>query len=138
MIDANIYGVLYCTHAALPLMAQQGSGHIVNVSSVAGRIARAGSGVYNLTKHGIGAFSEALRQEAVNAGVRVTLIEPGAVATELPGHNRPEVLELMAKNFAGVTPLDADDIANAVLYAVSQGPNVSVNEILVRPSGQVR
>jgi NADP-dependent 3-hydroxy acid dehydrogenase YdfG len=138
MIDANVYGVLYCTHAALPLMAEQGSGHIVNVSSVAGRIARAGSGVYNLTKHGIGAFSEALRQEAVNIGVRVTLIEPGAVATELPGHNRPEILELMAKNFAGVTPLDADDIAAAVVYAISQGPNVSVNEILVRPSGQVR
>jgi len=138
MIDANVYGVLYCTHAALPLMAQQGSGHIVNVSSVAGRIARAGSGVYNLTKHGIGAFSEALRQEAVAYGVRVTLIEPGAVATELPGHNRPEILELMAKNFAGVTPLDAEDIANAVVYAISQPANVSVNEILVRPSGQVR
>ncbi len=138
MIDANVYGVLYCTHAALPLMAKQGSGHIVNVSSVAGRIARAGSGVYNLTKFGVGAFSEALRQEAVNIGVRVTLIEPGAVATELPGHNRPEILELMAKNFAGVTPLDADDIAAAVVYAISQPANVSVNEILVRPSGQVR
>jgi NADP-dependent 3-hydroxy acid dehydrogenase YdfG len=95
-------------------------------------------GVYNLTKHGIGAFSEALRQEAVAYGVRVTLVEPGAVATELPGHNRPEILELMAKNFAGVTPLDADDIANAVVYAISQPANVSVNEILVRPSGQVR
>jgi NADP-dependent 3-hydroxy acid dehydrogenase YdfG len=138
MVDANVYGVLYCTHAALPLMAQQGSGHIVNVSSVAGRIARAGSGVYNLTKHGVGAFSEALRQEAVSLGVRVTLIEPGAVATELPGHNRPEIIELMAKNFAGVTPLDAEDIAGAIVYAISQGPNVSVNEILVRPSAQVR
>jgi NADP-dependent 3-hydroxy acid dehydrogenase YdfG len=138
MIDANVYGVLYCTHAALPHMAQQGSGHIVNVSSVAGRFARAGSGVYNLTKFGVGAFSESLRQEAVGYGVRVTLIEPGAVATELPGHNRPEILELMAKNFAGVTPLDADDIANAVVYAIGQPPNVSVNEILVRPSGQAR
>ena len=138
MIDANVYGVLYCTHAALPLMAKQGSGHVVNVSSVAGRIARAGSGVYNLTKHGIGAFSEALRQEAVAYGVRVTLIEPGAVATELPGHNRPEIAELMAKSFAGVTPLDADDIANAILYAISQPPNVSVNEVLIRPSGQTR
>ncbi len=136
MIDANVFGVLYCTHAALPLMRDQGSGHIVNVSSVAGRIARAGSGVYNLTKFGVGAFSESLRQEGVAMGVRVTIIEPGAVATELPGHNRPEVLEQMAKRFAGVTPLSAQDIADAVVYAIGQPPNVSVNEILVRPSGQ--
>jgi clavulanate-9-aldehyde reductase len=136
MIHANVFGVLYCTHAALPLMHEQGSGHIVNVSSVAGRVARLGSGVYNLTKFGVGAFSESLRQEGVALGVRVTLIEPGAVATELPGHNREEVLEQMAKRFAGVTPLAADDIADAVLYAIGQPPNVSVNEVLVRPSGQ--
>ena len=138
MIHANVYGVLYCTHAALPLMADQGSGHIINVSSVAGRHARAGSGVYNLTKFGVGAFSEALRQESVAMGVRVTLIEPGAVATELPRHNRPEVLEQMAKAFQGVTPLAAEDIAEAILYAIGQPANVSVNEVLIRPSGQVR
>lgn len=136
MIHANVFGVLYCTHAALPLMHEQGSGHIVNVSSVAGRVARQGSGVYNLTKFGVGAFSESLRQEGVALGVRVTLIEPGAVATELPGHNRPEVLEQMAKRFAGVTPLSSEDIAGAVLFAIGQPPNVSVNEVLVRPSGQ--
>ena len=136
MIHANVFGVLYCSHAALPLMRAQGSGHIVNVSSVAGRVARAGSGVYNLTKFGVGAFSESLRQEGVGIGVRVTTIEPGAVATELPGHNRPQVLEQMAKRFAGVTPLSAEDIAGAILYAISQPANVSVNEILVRPSGQ--
>jgi len=136
MIHANVFGVLYCTHAALALMRAQGSGHIVNVSSVAGRIARAGSGVYNLTKFGVGAFSESLRQEGVGMGVRVTTIEPGAVATELPGHNRPEVLEQMAKRFAGVTPLESEDIARAILYAIGQPPNVSVNEVLVRPSGQ--
>ena len=138
MIHANVYGVLYCTHAALPLMADQGSGHIINVSSVAGRHARAGSGVYNLTKFGVGAFSEALRQESVAMGVRVTLIEPGAVATELGGHNRPEVLEQMAKAFQGVTPLASEDIAEAILYAIGQPANVSVNEMLIRPSGQVR
>jgi len=136
MIHANVFGVLYCSHAALPLMREQGSGHIVNVSSVAGRVARAGSGVYNLTKLGVGAFSESLRQEGVAIGVRVTVIEPGAVATELPGHNRPEVLEQMAKRFAGVTPLASEDIAGAILYAISQPPNVSINEVLVRPSGQ--
>jgi clavulanate-9-aldehyde reductase len=136
MIAANVFGVLYCTHAALPIMREQGFGHIVNVSSVAGRVARAGSGVYNLTKFGVGAFSESLRQEAVGLGVRVTTIEPGAVATELPGHNRPEVLEQMAKRFAGVTPLAAEDIATAIIYAIGQPPNVSINEVLVRPSGQ--
>jgi len=136
MIHVNLFGVLYCTHAALPLMRAQGSGHIVNVSSVAGRFARAGSGVYNLTKFGVGAFSEALRQEGVESGVRVTTIEPGAVATELPVHNRPHVLEQMAKRFAGIEPLAASDIANAIVYAISQPANVSVNEVLVRPSGQ--
>jgi NADP-dependent 3-hydroxy acid dehydrogenase YdfG len=136
MIHVNVFGVLYCTHAALPLMREQGSGHIVNVSSVAGRIARAGSGVYNLTKFGVGAFSESLRQETARSGIRVTVIEPGAVATELPGHNRPEVLEQMAKRFAGVTPLAAEDIATAIVYAISQPPNVSVNELLIRPTAQ--
>jgi len=136
MIHANVFGVLYCTHAALGLMAAQGSGHIVNVSSVAGRVARQGSGVYNLTKFGVGAFSESLRQEGVALGVRVTLIEPGAVATELSGHNRPEVLEQIRKRFSDVTPLRAEDIADAVLYAIGQPANVSVNEVLVRPSGQ--
>jgi clavulanate-9-aldehyde reductase len=137
MIDANVFGVLYCTHAALPLMKEQGSGQIVNISSVAGRVARLGAGVYNLTKFGIGAFSESLRQEAVAMNVRVTLIEPGAVATELPMHNRPEVLAEMAKRFQGVTPLAAEDIARAVLYAIGQPANVSVNEVLVRPAGQI-
>jgi NADP-dependent 3-hydroxy acid dehydrogenase YdfG len=136
MIAANVFGVLYCTHAALPLMHEQGSGHIVNISSVAGRVARAGSGVYNLTKHGIGAFSESLRQEGVPLNVRVTLIEPGAVVTELAMHNRPEILGEMAKRFEGVTPMVAEDIARAVLYAIGQPPHVSVNEVLVRPTTQ--
>jgi len=138
MIHANVFGVLYCTHAALPVMRAQESGHIVNVSSVAGRFARQGSGVYNLTKWGVGAFSESLRQECVDLGLKVTLIEPGAVATELPMHNRPIVLEQMAKNFAGVTPLSSEDIANAILYAIGQPENVAVNEILIRPKAQSR
>jgi clavulanate-9-aldehyde reducatase len=137
MIHANVFGVLYCTHAALPLMHAQGSGHIVNVSSVAGRVARAGSGVYNLTKFGVGAFSESLRQEAVPIGVRVTLIEPGAVATELAEHNRPEIREQIAKRFGEITILEAEDIAGAILYAIGQPAHVSVNEVLIRPSGQL-
>ncbi len=137
MIQVNVFGVLYCTHAALPLMHAQGSGHIVNISSVAGRVARAGSGVYNLTKFGVGAFSESLRQECVPMGVRVTLIEPGAVATELAGHNRPEIREQIAKRFGDIELLTAEDIAGAILYAIGQPRHVSVNEVLVRPSGQV-
>jgi NADP-dependent 3-hydroxy acid dehydrogenase YdfG len=137
MIHANVFGVLYCTHAALPLMREQGSGHIVNVSSVAGRVARAGSGVYNLTKFGVGAFSESLRQEGVAIGVRVTLIEPGAVSTELVGHNRPEVREQISKRFGDIERLTAEDIAEAVLYAIGQPPHVSINEVLVRPSAQL-
>jgi NADP-dependent 3-hydroxy acid dehydrogenase YdfG len=138
MVHANVFGVLYCTHAALPGMLERGAGHIVNVSSVAGRFARAGSGVYNLTKFGVGAFSEALRQEVAPAGVRVTLVEPGAVATELADHNRPEVREAIAAVLADVTPLAADDIARSVVFAISQPANVSINEMLVRPSAQVR
>ena len=138
MIHANVFGVLYCTHAALAVMREQGSGHIVNVSSVAGRFARQGSGVYNLTKFGVGAFSESLRQEAVAMGVRVTLIEPGAVATELAGHNRPEIREQIAGMFRDVTPLDAEDIAAAILYAIGAPENVAVNEVLIRPRGQTR
>jgi NADP-dependent 3-hydroxy acid dehydrogenase YdfG len=138
MIHANVFGVLYCTHAALPIMRSQGAGHIVNVSSVAGRFARAGSGVYNLTKFGVGAFSESLRQEAVEMGIRVTVIEPGAVATELPGHNRPEIQEMIRGVLADVEPLESADIAAGILYAIGSPPNVAVNEILIRPSGQVR
>jgi NADP-dependent 3-hydroxy acid dehydrogenase YdfG len=138
MIDVNLFGVLYCTHAALPLMREAGHGHIVNVSSVAGRIVSAGSGVYNLTKWGVGAFSEALRQETVDAGIRVTIVEPGAVATELLSHNSDAVREQAAKRFEGVTPLAAEDIADAILFAIRQPPNVSINEVLVRPSAQAR
>lgn len=138
MIDANLYGVLYCSHAVLPVMAQQGGGHIVNVSSVAGRIASAGSAVYNMTKWGVNGFSEGLRQEALHANIRVTVVEPGVVATELIGHNDDAVQAMAAKLFEGVEPLQSQDIANAILYALGQPEHVSVNEILVRPSRQAR
>ncbi|HEY4428339.1 MAG TPA: SDR family NAD(P)-dependent oxidoreductase [Solirubrobacteraceae bacterium] len=138
MVHVNVFGVLYCTHAALPLMRSQGSGHIVNVSSVAGRFARAGSAVYNLTKFGVGAFSEALRQECVPIGVRVSLVEPGFVATELQSHNRPEVREQIATITKDFEPLSADEIADAIVYTISRPQNTSINELLIRPSGQVR
>jgi len=138
MVHVNVFGVLYCTHAALPVMKEQGSGHIVTVSSVAGRFARPGSAVYNLTKFGVGAFSEALRQEVTLEGIRVTLIEPGFVATELQGHNRPEIQEAIRNIVNNEDPLRAEDIANGILYAIGSPANVAVNEVLIRPSGQVR
>lgn len=136
MIDVNLLGLLYCTHAALPVMREQGAGHIVNVSSVAGRRAAAGSAVYNMTKWGVCGFSEALRQEALHSGIRVTLVEPGVVGTELLDHNNDAVRAAAAKAFEGITPLTSEDIAGAILYALSQPANVAVNEILVRPAKQ--
>jgi NADP-dependent 3-hydroxy acid dehydrogenase YdfG len=138
MVNVNVLGLMYCTHAALPIMQEQGGGHIVNVSSVAGRTARLGSGVYNATKWGVGAFSESLRQEALNYNVRVTIIEPGYVDTELQGHNEhPMVVERMAKDKEQIGKvLEADDIANAIVYAVTQPEHVSINEVLVRPTKQ--
>jgi len=142
MLDVNVAGLLYCAHAALPHLleaAQDGArqvADIVNVSSVAGRVARVGSGVYNLTKHGVGAFSESLRQEVASRHVRVSLIEPGAVATELRSHNRPEIQDQIEKRFASVEVLDADDIADAILYIVTRPRRVAINEVLIRPSEQ--
>lgn len=138
MVQLNVMGLLYMTHAALPIMKQQSGGHIVNISSVAGRTNNAGSAVYNLTKWGVGAFTESLRQELVagKTGIRTTLIEPGAVATELVSHNRPEVQEQMKGRWADMKRLESEDIAAGILYAVSQAEHVSVNEVLIRPTAQ--
>jgi len=144
MLSVNVQGLLYVTRASLPHLIQaaadapRGVADLVNISSTAGRVARPGNAVYALTKFGVGAFSEALRQEVTAQGIRVTLVEPGAVATELGGHNRPEVREAMQQMFQDVTPLQADDIARAIVYALAQPENVSVNEVLIRPTKQVR
>jgi NADP-dependent 3-hydroxy acid dehydrogenase YdfG len=138
MIHVNCLGLLYCTHAALPLMREGGGGHIVNISSVAGRQANAGSGVYNMTKWGVNGFSEALRQEAIGSKIRVTIVEPGAVATELMTHNSDEVKAMAAKRFGDIVLMQSVDIANAIVYALSQPEHVSINEMLVRPSEQSR
>ena len=140
MVDVNVLGLLYCTREALPLIRDSGGGHIVNVSSVAGRTANFGSAVYNLTKWGVTGFSEALRQEALNSGIRVTCIEPGFVVTELQGHNEhPMVVEGIEKMREEVgDPLEAEDIAEAIRWTVTQPERVNVNEVLVRPTGQRR
>ena len=138
MVEVNLLGLLYCTHAAVPVMRDGGGGDIVNVASVAGRTARMGLAAYNMTKWGVVGFSEALRQEGQHIGVRVSCIEPGYVDTELQGHNRnPMIVERLeqARERIGKV-LEADDIARAVVYVVSQPRHVSVNEMMVRPVGE--
>jgi len=142
MVQLNVLGLLYCAHAALPHLlraAAEGPRQVadmVNISSVAGRAARNGNGVYSLTKHGIGAFSESLRQELTKRYVRVSLVEPGATATELASHNRPEVLQAIRSQF-GQT-MDASDIADAITYIVTRPRHFAVNEMLIRPTEQER
>jgi len=142
MVELNVLGLLYCAHAALPHLlhaAENGPRRVadmVNISSVAGRAARNGNGVYSLTKFGVGAFSESLRQEVAKRYVRVSLLEPGATATELASHNRPEVLESIRNQF-GQT-LAAQAIADAIAYIVSRPRHVAVNEMLIRPTEQER
>ena len=140
MIEVNLLGLLYCTHAALPLIEASGGGDIVNLSSVAGRRADAGAAVYNMTKFGVHGFSEALRQEALHAGIRVTTVAPGFVETELQGHNtNPVVRQAMERSREHIGEvLSAGDIADAILYAVTRPPHVCVNEVVVRPTKQAR
>jgi len=142
MIDLNLKGLINTTHAALPHLlsaaedSERGCADVVNISSVAGRIARAGSGVYNLTKHGVGAFSESFRQEFASRKVRTTIVEPGAVDTELSDHIRDGVREQVRERFADMRMLESSDIAETIAYAVTRPWHVSLNEILIRPTEQ--
>ena len=142
MVGLNVQGLLYTAHAALPHLLKAAEGgprqvaDLINISSVAGRVARSGSGVYNLTKFGVVAFSESLRQEVTGRHVRVAIVEPGFVATELQSHLRPEALEASRKRLANVEPLQAQDIADAISYIVTRPRYVAINEILIRPTEQ--
>ncbi len=139
MLHTNVLGLMYMTSAAIEGMVEQGSGDVVNVSSVAGRVARKGAGVYNASKWAVNAFSESLRQEVTTKGVRISLVEPGAVATELSDHiTQPEARRVSKETTQKMRTLQAEDIARAVLYVVGQPPHVAVNEVLVRPTDQER
>jgi NADP-dependent 3-hydroxy acid dehydrogenase YdfG len=144
MIDLNLLGLQYCTHAALPHLLRAAEteprqvADLVNVSSVAGRFARSGNGVYSATKFGVMAFSESLRQEVTRRHLRVTVVEPGAVMTELASHNRPEVIEGMVATFGDTEIMHATDIADTILFAVTRPRRMVLNEILVRPTEQER
>ncbi len=142
MVDLNVLGLLYCAHAALPhLISAAGNGprqvaDMVNISSVAGRHARMGNGVYALTKFGVGAFSESMRQELASRHVRVSLVEPGATTTELLSHNRQEIIDAVRGQNA--IRMEAEDIADAISYIVTRPRHVAVNEMLIRPTEQER
>ena len=139
MIDVNIKGVLYCTAAAIPHMIAKKSGHIVNISSVAGRIVFPAGSVYCATKHAVAAFSEGIRQElSQRANIRVTCIEPGVVATELLNTITDKSLEKFVEASKQMDALQAEDIASAILFAVNSPAHMNVNEILIRPTGQER
>jgi NADP-dependent 3-hydroxy acid dehydrogenase YdfG len=136
MVHTNLLGSMYVAHAALPHLLES-KGTLVQVSSTSGRIASAGGGVYSATKFGINAFSEALRQEVTARGVRVVVIEPGFVATELADHISDPAMRARAREMAGsMRVLQPEDVANAVLYAATQPDHVAVNEIMLRPADQ--
>lgn len=137
MFDVNVLGLLYTTDAAVELMKRQKGGHLVNVSSLAGRkVTRDSSGVYAGSKHAVGAISEGLRQELLEDNIRVTIVEPGAVETELADHITDEDAREGLSGLLQLEILQAEDVANAILYAVTQPERVSVNEILIRPTQQ--
>jgi NADP-dependent 3-hydroxy acid dehydrogenase YdfG len=137
MFDVNVLGLLYVTDEAIKVMKEQGSGHLVNISSLASRGTRPGVGVYSGTKTAVNAISEALRQELQGHNIRVTMIEPGVVETELPDHiTDEEAKEGISGLVSELDPLQPKDIAAAIAYCVSQPERVSVNEMLIRPTQQ--
>ncbi len=136
MFDVNVLGLLYATDAAVQVMKEQGSGHLVNVSSVAGRRSRATTGVYSGTKFAVNAISEALREELLEDNIRVTMVEPGAVETELATHITDEEAQEALSGILELDILQPQDIANAIAYVVTQPERVSVNEVLIRPTQQ--
>jgi NADP-dependent 3-hydroxy acid dehydrogenase YdfG len=142
MVAINVNALLYVSHAALPhllVAAEQEPrrcADLVNISSIAGRFANRGAGVYNATKFGVHAFSESLRQEVTQRHVRVSVVGPGVTTTELFGHQRQETQDRYATMFAGVEPLNAEDIAEAITYIVTRDRRVTVNELIVRPTEQ--
>ncbi len=136
MIDINIKGVLYGIAAALPYMKKQKSGHIINVSSVAGHTVRAGGAIYSATKHAVRVISEGLRQEVKPYNMRTTIISPGAVDTELPDHITHEASADGIQGFYKEYAIPAESFARAVAFAISQPEDMDVNEILYRPTAQ--
>ena len=142
MLELNLAAVMTVSHAALPHLKKAATdgtrrvADLVNVSSVAGRVVRNGAGVYNATKFAVGAFSEALRQEVTRAHVRVSLVEPGAVDTELRSHNDEAVQASLLARFGDRQPLRAEDVAESIAFIVTRPRHIAINELLIRPTEQ--
>ncbi|WP_444829492.1 SDR family NAD(P)-dependent oxidoreductase [Actinokineospora sp.] len=143
MVSVNLTGLLHVTRAALPYLNKAAEqpprqvADIVNISSMAGRKAFPSGGVYNATKFAVGAFSESLRQEVTSRHIRVSVVEPGVVATELASHNRPEVQAALSGQFADLETLRPEDVADLIGYVVTCPRHVAINEVLLRPTAQV-
>jgi len=137
MVDTNIMGLMYSAYHVLPHMTKQKNGHIVTISSEAGRTIFPNGAVYCATKYAVRAFSEALRQEICKDNIRVTIIEPGAVKTELAGHvSHAGAKEFLEGFFSSIELLNSEDIAMSIIYALQQPSHVDVNEIMIRPTAQ--
>jgi NADP-dependent 3-hydroxy acid dehydrogenase YdfG len=135
MVEVNLLATMNATRAALPALRENGGGHVVNLSSDARRSPSARFGAYAATKAGVTAFSESLRAEVADAGVRVTVVEPGATDTELPKHiTDEEAREDVEAVVESMRTLESEDVAAAIRYALTQPPHVSVDELLVRPT----
>ncbi|AMM21369.1 oxidoreductase [Frondihabitans sp. PAMC 28766] len=136
-LDTNVLGTMYMIHKTIGSMVDRGTGDVINLSSVAGRVAHTGGGIYHASKWAVNGFSEALRQEVTSSGVRVTLIEPGAVATELNDQiTNPDAKKSSEESYGSMRTLQAEDIGRAIVYAVTQPAYVALNEILMRPTDQ--
>ena len=142
LVSVNVSGVLYAAHAAIPHLiaaaadSPRGVADLVTISSTGGRVARPGTAVYSLTKFGVNAFSEGIRQELLGKRVRVGLVEPGTVATEIMDHLSSQSQATQAERTGGMVKLQPEDIADAVVYMVTRDRRVAVNEMLVRAAEQ--
>jgi len=142
MVALNVTALLRVTHAAVPHLiaaaasSPRGVADVVNIGSTAGRVARPGSSVYNLAKFGLAGFTESLRQELVVERVRVAVVHPGTVATELADHLTGDVRDAARRQIDGIQPLEPADVADAIAYVVTRDRRVAVNEMLVRAGEQ--
>lgn len=136
MIDTNIKGILYITRTFLPNMIKQKQGDVVNIGSIAGYEVYPSGNVYCATKHAVKALTQGMRIDTLGTGVRVTSVDPGLVATEFSEVRYHGDKERAKKTYAGLTPLHPDDVADAVLFAVTRPPHVNINSIIVMPTHQ--
>lgn len=139
MVEVNVIGLMNATHAVLPLMREQGGGHIVNISSVAALNSNPGASVYSASKAAVSVFSDAIRKECAKDGVRVSTISPGAIATELPDHIADETWKANFREWMKtMTPLEAADVADAILYVLTRPAHMCIGEMVIRPTRQER